>query len=344
MAYSIWIGKRIYSLPYTPPPSAEGVEYKEVHAIELPSGRDVVLQVPQRRKFYMRSLGKIFSFDEKNKQALRTIGIWVALGLLFWLCLALLIEDTLLALEGGGYSIRRAENPELWNILENLCMTRGIPMPKLKIMETSALNAFAFGYSKETYGIALTRGLAESLNKQEVEALLAHELTHIRNGDAVIMMIATLMVGIFVFLAERIMSFQEERTLVNPTMKERRIRGLFLIPFLLPLYFIVFLGKTVSVFIKIVLSHKRDYLADAGAIELTSNPDAMISALNKIAGHSDIPGATSGLMAVCIDDPRPKSWFDTRPSLAERIEALHHYVGGLEEKDPGEGGLNDMPM
>jgi len=136
------------------------------------------------------------------------------------------------------------------------------------------------------------------------------------------------MVGILIFLSERIMTF-ERQTLEDP-MKERTIRNIFLIPFFFPLFLIVLSGRTASIFIRMVLSKKRDYLADAGAVELTSNPDALISSLKKISQNSDIFRATSGLMTICMDDPRPKSWFDIRPSIPDRIEALQRYAGGVD--------------
>jgi Zn-dependent protease with chaperone function len=323
LAYSAWLMKRIWSIPYTPPENAEGVEYKNVPAIELPSGKDVVLKVPNRQKFFRDSLRKVFSWDERNQKALRTVSLWVGLGVLFWICIALLIEDTLLSLEVGRYAIHRADEPKLWNTLEKLCMTRGIPIPKLNILETSACNAFSFGYSQETYGITLTRGLVEALNEKEIEAVLAHELTHIRNGDVMIMMIATLIVGIFVWLAERIVMVQESRHLFNP-MNTERLRAIFFVPLFFPLYLLIFIGKISSLFIRGMLSHERDYLADLGSVELTHNPESLISALRKIKNNSDIPEATSGIMTICIADPRKRSLFDVHPPIESRIVALQN--------------------
>src|SRR5579883_1770539 len=197
MAYSLWIAKRLYSTPFSITPAA-GLKVQDIGeksaapsaAIKMEDGvmitredvdgwsydkeGNVTAFLPSQR-YYLRSLGKVFTFDEKNKKALFKIAVWTAVGLISWMCVALLIEDVLINLEGGGYKIRRAREPELWNNLENLCISRGIPMPKLSIMETSALNAFSFGYSQNTYGIALTRGLVEKLDKQEIEAVLAHE-------------------------------------------------------------------------------------------------------------------------------------------------------------------------
>src|SRR6202030_4316949 len=102
----------------------------------------------------------------------------------------------------GCQDVTRQQQPRLYNLLENLCISRGIPMPKLKIIESDALNAFATGLNQRQYAITVTTGLLNALNDQEIEAVLGHELTHIRNGDVQMMVIAVIIAGVVGFVAE----------------------------------------------------------------------------------------------------------------------------------------------
>ena len=102
----------------------------------------------------------------------------------------------------GGEDVTRQQQPRLYNLLENLCISRGIPMPKLKIMESDALNAYATGLNQRQYAVTVTTGLLNALNDQEIEAVLGHELTHIRNGDVQMMVIAVIIAGVVGFFAE----------------------------------------------------------------------------------------------------------------------------------------------
>ena len=100
-----------------------------------------------------------------------------------WIVIAYFFHQKMIDALTGGHDVTRQEQPRLYNLLENLCISRGIPMPKLKIMESDALNAFATGLNQRQYSVTVTTGLLNALNDQEMEAVLGHELTHIRNGD-----------------------------------------------------------------------------------------------------------------------------------------------------------------
>ena len=102
----------------------------------------------------------------------------------------------------GAHEVTRAEEPRLYNLLENLCISRGITMPKLRIADDDALNAFATGLNQKQYSITVTRGLMNALNDQEIEAVLGHELTHIRNGDVRMLVIAVVIAGVISFFGE----------------------------------------------------------------------------------------------------------------------------------------------
>src|SRR6202048_4759759 len=119
-----------------------------------------------------------------------------------WIVIAYFFHQNMIDAVTGGEDVTRQQQPRLYNLLENLCISRGIPMPKLKIMESDARNAFATGLNRRQYAITVTTGLLKALNDQEIEAVLGHELTHIRNGDVQLMVIAVIIAGVVGFFAE----------------------------------------------------------------------------------------------------------------------------------------------
>src|SRR5450756_762038 len=123
-------------------------------------------------------------------------------GALLWIVIAYFFHQRIVDAVTGGEDVTRQQQPRLYNLLENLCISRGIPMPKLKIIESDALNAFATGLNRRQYAITVTSGLLNALDDQEVESVLGHELTHIRNGDVQMMVIAVIIAGVVGFFAE----------------------------------------------------------------------------------------------------------------------------------------------
>ena len=207
-------------------------------------------------------------------------------------------------------------------------------MPRLKVMESDALNAFATGMNQKQYSITVTTGLLDRLNDAEIESVLGHELTHIRNGDVRMIIIAVIIAGVVSFFAELVFRlwFYNGFSLRGSRSDERRGGGAgFAILIAIALLVVAYL---LSFLIRLALSRSREFLADAGSVELTKNPDAMISALRKIEGHGELPGATSAVMEMCIDNPREGfgELFDTHPSVERRITALIKFAGG---HDPG---------
>src|ERR1700742_4166605 len=121
---------------------------------------------------------------------------------ILWIAIAYFFHQSIIDAVTGGRDVTRQEQPRLYNLLENLCISRGIPMPKLKIMDSDALNAFATGLNPRQYSVTVTTGLLNNLDDQEIEAVLGHELTHIRNGDVQMMVIAVIIAGAVGFFAE----------------------------------------------------------------------------------------------------------------------------------------------
>src|ERR1700743_1840462 len=119
-----------------------------------------------------------------------------------WIVIAYFFHQSIIDAVTGGEDVTRQQEPRLYNLLENLCISRGIPMPKLKIVESDALNAYATGLNQRQYAVTVTRGLLNALNDQEIESVLGHELTHIRNGDVQMMVIAVIIAGVVGFFSE----------------------------------------------------------------------------------------------------------------------------------------------
>lgn len=245
----------------------------------------------------------------------------------------------------GAKGLAREDNPKLYRMLENLCISRGLPMPKLAIVESDALNAFASGVNDSQFTVSVTTGLLAQLNDAEVEAVLAHELTHIRNGDVRLMVIAVVIAGVISFIGEIVFrGFGRSRIRVSSD-DAKKGSGIAIVVGIA----VIAISWFLAVLIRLSLSRSREYLADAGAVELTKNPDAMISALLKISGRADIEGVPSGVMDMCFEnDPDDfADLFSTHPSVTKRVQALIETAGGrmpaMPPHPPKIGERQDLP-
>ena len=280
-----------------------------------------------------------------------------------WFVIAYFTHQTLIRMATGAHGITRTQEPKLYNTLENLCISRGLPMPALQIIDTPALNAYASGLREGQYVIAVTRGLVDTLSDDELEAVLAHELTHIRNRDTQLMVIAIIFAGIFAFFGDLIIRGWDFPYGWSPTPRRQRAPwesrdsssggggwttggddrgdrdgrssggggGAAILAIAIAIA-VILITWGVSTLIRFALSRSREYLADAGSAELTKNPDAMIRALRKIEGHAtfDVP---SRMEAFFIENPvadRLTGLLATHPSIHDRVNALERYAGGVE--------------
>jgi heat shock protein HtpX len=251
------------------------------------------------------------------------------LGTAAWIVIAYYFHQNMIDALTGGREVTRSEQPRLYNLLENLCISRGITMPKLKIMDSDALNAFSTGMNQKQYAITVTTGLLNLLDDNELESVLGHELTHIRNGDVRMMVIAVIIAGVISFFAELVFRLWFYTGFGRSRSSNERGGGGAGLAVLIAVGLLV-VAYVLSFLIRLALSRQREYLADAGSVELTQNPDAMISALRKIEGRGELPGATSAVMELCVDNPREGfgELFDTHPTVENRVEALVKYAGG----------------
>ncbi|MEI9803951.1 MAG: M48 family metallopeptidase [Pseudolabrys sp.] len=258
-------------------------------------------------------------------------------GTIVWVLIAYKFHQSMIDAVTGAHEVTRAEEPRLYNLLENLCISRGITTPKLRIADDDALNAFATGLNDKQYSITVTRGLINALNDAEIEAVLGHELTHIRNGDVRMLVIALVIAGVISFFGEMVfrlffqnMMWGGGRRSTGDGDKKGGGAGIAIVIALA----LIVVAWVLSIVIRFALSRQREYLADSGSVELTKNPDAMISALRKIEGRGEIASANSAVMEMCIDNPRTgfSNIFDTHPSVDKRVAALVQFAGG---HDPG---------
>jgi len=260
---------------------------------------------------------------------------FATVGTILWIAIAYKFHQQMIDAVTGAQPVTRQEEPRLYNLLENLCISRGITMPTLRIADDDALNAFATGLNQKQYSITVTRGLINALNDKEIEAVLGHELTHIRNGDVRMLVIAVVIAGVISFFGELIFRIFFQNVMWGGGRRsgsdDRKGGAGLAIIIAIAIIAVVWI---LSIVIRFALSRQREYLADAGSVELTKNPDAMISALRKIEGRGEIPGANSAVMEMCIDNPRIgfSNIFDTHPPVEARVEALVKFAGG---HDPG---------
>jgi heat shock protein HtpX len=266
-------------------------------------------------------------FWENGWRGITAYGHWALLAAMIWFGIAYLTHGAMIRAATHARPLERRDAPDIYNLLENLCISRGIPMPKLQIIDSPVLNAFASGIDEKSYSITLTKGIIAELSKDELEAVLAHELTHVMNRDVRLLVISVIFVGIISFLCEAVY-----RMVVHGGMRasnDRKGGGAALLIAML----VLFVGYFFAIAIRMALSRSREYLADAGAVELTKNPDALIRALRKISGRSEIKDVPDEVRQMFIDNHSTgflSTMFATHPPMEDRIAALV-MMGGRDE-------------
>ena len=246
-----------------------------------------------------------------------------------WFAISYFGSQTLIDLMTGARKVERKSEPDLYNLLENLAISRGLRTPTLRVIDNDSLNAFATGLHEGQYSITVTRGLVATLTRDELEAVLAHELTHVINKDVRTMVIASIFAGIISVIAELVF-----RGLFYTRGGGRRDNKNALPLILIGLAFAA-VGFALAIVIRMMLSRTREYVADAGAVELTKNPDAMISALRKVEGRSSLKGPDE-LQQLFLDNQPDgvglEGLFASHPPIQKRVDALVKFGGG---RDPG---------
>jgi heat shock protein HtpX len=268
------------------------------------------------------STGEIMSLASRR---MREDWIYAVAFSLTWFAIAFALQSRLIDAATGATLPGPAEQRRVFRLLEPLCISVGMQTPKIKVMDTDALNAFASGLHQNDASITVTTGLLARLNDRELTAVLGHELTHIKNQDVRLIVIAAIFAGILSFAGQMMV-----RVLLNMGgggRGERRGGAGIAIVIAVAL---AALSWLLAILLKLALSRRREYLADAGSVELTKDPDAMISALKRIEGRARIDDVPSLVQEAFIENPSIgfSSLFDTHPPIAARIDALVKYAGG----------------
>ncbi len=245
-----------------------------------------------------------------------------------WLTIAYFFHTHMMRALSHARPVTRSEEPDLYNLLENLCIARGITVPQIEIIETDAMNAFASGINDKSYAITVTRGLLSTLKKDELEAVLGHELTHIMNGDVRLLIVSIIFTGMIGFLCQMVWSSLRHGLYRAGRSRDRNRQDVRLLLFIIVIGVILWIGYLATMFTRFALSRRREFMADAGSVELTKNPEAMMRALQRISGADAIPGASADVSLMCIENHRRfLGLFATHPPIGDRIRAISAMTG-----------------
>jgi heat shock protein HtpX len=251
----------------------------------------------------------------------------ILIAVAIWFLIAWAGHSAFIRLATGSKPLERMENKRVYNLVENLCIQQGMIMPKIYVIEDDSLNAFASGIDQRSFSISFSRGIINKLNDEELEGVIAHELTHIQNRDVRVLIISIIFVGIFAFLAE--MAFRSLR--FSGRSKNGKGGGAIILIAIV----VTAVAYLISMLLRFGISRSREYLADAGSAEMTKKPYALANALKKISGDPFIEAVESRDVAqLFINNPTPSahksaSWdnmFATHPPVEKRIELLEQFV------------------
>jgi len=239
------------------------------------------------------------------------IGVWTS----YWK------SDSLVLTMTQAKVISHEDAPQLYNLVEEVCIAAGLPMPKVAIVQDPAPNAFATGRDPEHAVIAFTTGILEKMDREQLQGVAAHEMAHVGNRDTLVMAVAATTAGLLAILADmgaRMAFFSRRGNDTNP------------IAVVVSLV-IILLAPIAALLLRAAISRKREALADATAVQFTRNPTGLRRALETLAADSTVVHQKSTAVAhVWIESPldgKSKSMFDTHPPLADRIALLRHMEG-----------------
>jgi heat shock protein HtpX len=270
--------------------------------------------------FYFLSDPEYRTIEGTFNQFLVTIP-WITIIVGLWFVIAYFFHTSMVNKATGSKPLERKENKRVYNIVENLSIAAGMTMPKVNVIEDDSLNAFASGLNKRNFTVSLSRGIINKLDDDELGAVVAHELTHIRNRDVRLLIVSIVFVGIFAFISETM-----TRSMIygrGGSKKDNKAQILILI--------LSLIGLLLATLFRFALSRKREYLADAGGAELTKNPLALASALEKVSQDATIEAVKRKDVAqMFIENPQLKkkgtvSLFATHPPIEKRIQVLRQF-------------------
>ncbi|MBO7718126.1 zinc metalloprotease HtpX [Candidatus Saccharibacteria bacterium] len=249
------------------------------------------------------------------------IAVWTTIIALVYAVIQYFASSSLAMTMTGAKEITKKDNPRFYNIVENLSITTGLPMPKVYIIDDKAPNAFATGRDPKHAAVAATSGLIDIMDDKELTAVMAHEMSHVKNYDIRVSMIVfglTCMIGLISDIAYRMMFYGNRRR-----NNEGSPVGYVLI------LIAAVLSPILASIAQMAVSRQREYLADASAVNITRYPEGMINALKKLQSHSQpMKSQNTATEAMYINNPLRKGFFSnlfsSHPPLEKRIERLEH--------------------
>jgi heat shock protein HtpX len=261
----------------------------------------------------------------------------VFVGTVVWVIIAFFTYKRMMRNLCQQQTVSRLQEPRLYNIVENVSIATGIPMPVLEVSETRAINCYALGLTPTSSTICFTRGMLDTLSNTELESVVAHEFTHIKMGDVRLMTLVaifnSILFSIYWFVTYRFR--QSLHDMMHGSLwAGMQIAAFFGIILVFPGFFLnsmivtaIFVGAAmlVGVALRLSISHTREFVADLGAVETTKNPEALISALVKIHGRSLMPESARALQAMMIADST-NGILSTHPALETRIDTIVSYA------------------
>lgn len=253
---------------------------------------------------------------------------WVLASI--WMGVSYFTGDKLLLNSADAIPITKRDQPEIYRLVENLCMSRGLPIPRIYIMDDDSLNAFATGRDPQHASVALTKGIVQKLDRAELEGVISHELSHVENRDIRLMLITVAGISFFTFAGE--VCF---RIGISSRGGKNNSGGMLFI--ILGIICWIY-GLVFAPLIRLAVSRQREYLADATGALMTRNPKALANALRKISTDSRVEALDkrASMAAMCIENPLEKSnLFSWMSGLTATHPPIEKRIAALEEMDRG---------
>jgi heat shock protein HtpX len=260
-------------------------------------------------------------------QGLGFLGIFGIVAIIYSL-VAFYAGDRMVLAVSGAKQIRKTDDPELWNVIEELCLAGGLPLPRIFVIDDTAPNAFATGRDPEHGVVAITTGLRQKLSRDELQGVMAHEMSHIRFYDIRLQTLIGILVGLAALISDMFLRglwYGGGRGVRRNRSGDGGANALLLVVAILA----AILAPLFARLLQLSISRKREYLADAGAVQLTRYPEGLARALEKISGDEEVlevaNRATQHLYIVNPIKPfeeRAKKLFSTHPPIQERISRI----------------------
>jgi heat shock protein HtpX len=246
-----------------------------------------------------------------------------------WSALSLAFGDKMVLAMANAKEIGKADAPQLYNVVEEMAIAAGVPMPKVMVLETDALNAFATGSKPGSGTIAVTRGLLNSLSRDELQGVVAHEMSHLANLDTRYMVVVGVTVGLIALVCDMLLRSLAWGRGSRSSSSDKKGGGAVILIILLIV--VAILAPIAAKFVQMAVSRQREYLADATSVRFTRNPSGLISALGKLAEKAEpFPGVSRATQHLFIVNPvqtftsKSSALLATHPDIADRIARLRN--------------------